>query len=156
MKFSTSTFTATLLVASLVAPALALAASAHFLGAPTFTDNGTTLKAKGSVAGLGEDDIDVELTTAGIASVTCSNPAGNVAPGQDTEVSASATKENLEPKNGRVNFTLETTTPTVTGAQACPNAKWTATVTDVEFVSATITVFAAGTDDVLLTQTFQL
>jgi hypothetical protein len=36
-----------------------------------------------------------------------------------------------------------TDAPTV-GSEACPNNKWTATVTDVEFTNATLTLFQGG------------
>jgi hypothetical protein len=135
----------------------ALAASPHFLGTPTATDTGTQLQVSGSVAGLGNENIDVVVTARGTADVTCTNPAGNVAPGQRTTVTATGSVSNLEVKNGRANFTVTTATPTVPNTPTCPNAKWTATVTDVQFTSYTIQVIQpAGSGNVVLSRTFQL
>jgi hypothetical protein len=144
----------TLLLAVTLAAPVALAASPHFVGGVSFRDLGTTLRASGSIAGLGNENIDVQLSATGTASVVCINPGGNRAPGQDTTVNVSGTVSNLEVKNGRVNFSVTTTAPTVTSA-ACPNGKWTARVTDVSFTSATITVIQpAGSGTVVLTETF--
>ena len=144
----------TLLLAVTMAAPVALAASPHFVGDVTFRDLGTTLRASGSIAGLGNENIDVRLQATGTASVVCINPAGHRAPGQDTTVNVLGTVSNLEVKNGRVNFTVTTTAPTVTSA-ACPNAQWTARVTDVSFTSATLTVIQpSGSGNVVLTETF--
>lgn len=123
----------------------AFAASPHFVGrGPTLTDEGTTLNATGSVAGLGNEDLTVVLDATGIASVECVNPGGNRAPGQDTSVDVSGEVTDIEVKNGRAFFDVSTNEPVVTGAEACPNAQWTAVVTDVEFSDATLTFFQGG------------
>ena len=123
----------------------AFAASPHFVGgAPTFTDEGTTLSSAGSVAGLGNEDLTVVLDATGVASVECINPGGNRAPGQDTNVVTSGTVEDIEVKNGRAFFNVTTAEPFVTGAEACPNPQWTAVVTDVAFTDATLTFFQGG------------
>jgi hypothetical protein len=147
-------------VLSLMALALAavpaFAASPHFVGTPTLTDNGTTLTASGSIAGLGNQDIDVVLTASGRATVTCTNPAGKVAPGQTKSVTVTGSEQDIAVKNGRANFTVTTAEP-VAPQNACPNAKWTPTVTNVRFTSATITVFQpAGSGNVVLQRTFAL
>jgi len=148
-------------VLSLLAVALAavpaLAANPHFIGAPTASDEGTTLNVTGSIAGLGNADIDVEVVALGTATVTCSNPAGNVAPGQDTSVTATGTQTGIEVKNGRAFFDVTTVTPTVPNYPTCPNPKWTATVTDVDFDSYTINVYQpSGSDTLVLSRTFNL
>ena len=51
-------------------------ASPHFVVDPVFADQGTTLNAKGSVAGLGNEDVTVLLSATGRATVVCTNPAG--------------------------------------------------------------------------------
>jgi hypothetical protein len=125
----------------------ALAANPHFLSGPTFTDNGTTVTATGTIAGLGNEDVTVEVLATGTGTVTCTNPAGNVAPGQDQEINTSGTVTGLEVKNGRVTFSVTTEPPeqpTDATDAGCPNDKWTATITDVEFTSATINVFQGG------------
>jgi hypothetical protein len=133
-------------VLSLMALALAavpaFAANPHFVGAPTFTDNGNTITATGSVAGLGNQNVRVVLTATGTASVVCRNPAGNRAPGQDTAVSASGSQLITDVKNGRINFNVTTLAPSNPDpAEVCPNRKWTARITNVDFESATLQIF---------------
>jgi hypothetical protein len=134
-------------------PALAQTSGVHFLRGPFFTDEGTTLRATGTLAGLGGEDVTVTLTATGTGSVTCTNPAGKVAPGQSFTTSVTGTQSDIEVKNGRANFDVETLAPTAP-AGSCPNPKWTATVTDVAFTSATITATQDGI--VVLAETFQL
>jgi hypothetical protein len=92
------------------------------------------------VSGLGNEDLTATVNATGIATVECTNPAANVAPGQDSEVDASGTVSGIEPTNGRATFTVVTATPTVTSAEAWPNPKWSARVKDVDFSSATLTL----------------
>jgi hypothetical protein len=84
----------------------------------------------------------------GIASVECTNPGGNVAPGQDTEVDVSGSFGPFTAdKNGNFRFPTLTTAapPNPSGADACPNAAWTAAITDVEFTTpATISIIQGG------------
>ena len=134
----------------------AIAANPHFIGTPTLTDNGTTLTATGTIAGLGNQDIDVVLTATGRATVTCKNPAGHVAPGQTKNVTVTGSDSDIEVKNGKATFSVTTNEP-VAPQNACPNRKWTATVTNVNFTSATLTVFQpSGSNHVVLTKTFTL
>jgi len=113
---------------------------------PTFFDNGLTLTAKGSLAGLGNEDILVTLTATANATATCTNPAGATQPpGQNpapVSVSGGEAIPAEEIKNGTVVFSV-TTQPPVTpipGAPGCPNPQWTETITDLAFTSAIITV----------------
>ncbi|MDF2967141.1 MAG: hypothetical protein K0Q93_919 [Nocardioidaceae bacterium] len=108
------------------------------------TDEGTQLRVTGNVSGLGNEDLTAIVNATGIATVECSNPAGNVAPGQDTSVDVSGSQDDIQVKNGRATFNVLTDAPTVSGAEACPNPKWTATVTDVEFTDATLTLIQGG------------
>jgi hypothetical protein len=103
--------------------ATAALAAPHFLRGPTFRDLGTQLRVTGTIAGLGNEDIDVVVDAEGIATVQCRNPGGNVAPGQDTEVDVSGTANDIQVKNGRATFTVITAEPTV-GSEACPNRQW--------------------------------
>jgi hypothetical protein len=134
-----------------------LAQNPHFIRGPFFSDQGTQLLVTGTVAGLGNEDIDVVVDATGIATVECINPGGNRAPGQDTTVDVSGEANDVQVKNGRATFRVLTDEPLVTGAEACPNPAWTADVTEVEFTEATITIFQpAGTNTIVFEETFEL
>jgi len=130
-----------------------LLSSAHFVTGPTFTDQGTTLKATGSVAGLGNGDVTVTLNATGTATVLCTNPGGNIAPGQTQNVNVSGQQTITDVKNGRVTFSVTTIAPTAP-KNACPNGKWTASVTNVNFSSATLIVQQGGQTVLTASQTF--
>jgi hypothetical protein len=124
----------------------AMAQSGHFVGTPTCTDIGTQVRCTGKVAGLGGTTFTITVSAEGTASITCTNPAGNVAPGQSFDTDVTGTSGPFAtPRNGQAPFTVTSTAPTAP-AGSCPNPKWTATVTDVEFTSdATVTLFEDST-----------
>ena len=122
------------------APA-ASAQAGHFVGTPTCTDEGTFLECTGKVAGLGGTTFRIDVSATGVADVTCTNPGGQVAPGQSFSFAgAGSTGDQLTPRNGQFRFTVATAAPTAP-AGSCPNPMWTATVTDVHFTDATLTLF---------------
>jgi hypothetical protein len=126
--------------AALAFPSFASAQAGHFVGTPTCTDQGTTVECTGKVAGLGGTTFEITVSAPGTATVECTNPAGNVAPGQTFDTTVAGTSGPLTtPRNGQFRFTVESDTP-VAPAGSCPNPQWTATVVDVEFGDATVTL----------------
>ena len=138
-----------LLVTALAAVPV-LAQSGHFItgggNAATCTDEGTTVLCDGKVAGLGGTTFDIVASATGTASVTCTNPAGNVAPGQSfTTTSTGSLGPTPTPRNGQFQFRNLTSAAPTAPAGSCPNPMWTATVTDVAFTTATLTLFEDST-----------
>ena len=132
-------------VAALTFATVAFAQSGHFVGTPTCTDTGTQVQCSGKVAGLGGTTFEIRVSAEGTASVTCTNPAGNVAPGQSFATTTTGSSGPFAtPRNGSARFTVTSNTPTAP-AGSCPNPKWTATVTDVQFTTATITLLEDST-----------
>jgi hypothetical protein len=143
---------ARLLVATVAALSLltafggaAFAQAGHFVGEPTCTDIGTQVQCTGKVAGLGGTTFTITVSATGTASVTCTNPAGNVAPGQSFTTTTTGTG-GLSPTRGtaQARFTVTSNTPTAPPG-SCPNPMWTATVTDVTFTTATVTLLEDST-----------
>jgi hypothetical protein len=123
----------------------ALAQAGHFVGTPTCTDIGTQVRCTGKVAGLGGTTFTITVTAQGTASVTCTNPAGNVAPGQSFTFTAFGSSGPFAtPRNGQAPFTVTTAAPSAPPG-SCPNPMWTATVTDVAFTTATLTLLEDST-----------
>jgi hypothetical protein len=127
----------TLVIAALVGTVIA--ANPHFIGSPTISDNGTTLSASGTIAGLGNagGTASVEVIADATATTVCHNPKGNIAPGQTKTLSIDASGDFPIDSNGRVEFDLTTDEPT---PGACPNGKWTGDVTEVTFSNIRILV----------------
>jgi hypothetical protein len=125
----------------------AFAQSGHFVGTPTCTDIGTQVRCTGKVAGLGGTTFTITVTAQGTATVECHNPAGNVAPGQNTSVTVSGSSGPLPtPRNGNFNFTLTSANPSpLPATPTCPNNRWTPVITDVAFTTATLTLVEDST-----------
>jgi hypothetical protein len=133
----------------LMIPNVAFAQSGHFVtgggNAPECTDIGTQVECTGKVAGLGGTTFEITVAASGIATVECENPAGNIAPGQDTAVDVAGSTGPLPtPRNGQFVFTITTDAPTVPNVPTCPNPQWTAHVVDVTFGDATLTLLEDG------------
>lgn len=119
--------------------AVAFAGSPHFKkgGEPRCTFSGTTnipVTCSATLAGLGNEDLNVALSVSGTALYQCQNGGGNTAPGQNRVLVGPATSNTAIPasaiKNGNLTFTTNpatlTAAPTVSGAVAgCPNNNWT-------------------------------
>src|SRR5215468_11872185 len=142
-----------LLAASIMAASPAFAASPHFKkgGEPTCTFSGTTsipVTCGGTLAGLGNEDLNIHLSVSGFALYQCQNGGGNIAPGQNRVLAGPATSDTAIPasaiKNGNLTFTTNpatlTAAATVGGDVAgCPNTNWTGvnptlTLTDIGLV----------------------
>jgi hypothetical protein len=112
-----------------------------------FTDNGLTLTATVSYAGLGNFDTLQTLDATGNPTSTCTNPAGATQPPGQNPAEAAVSGSTAVPagdiKNGNVTITTVTNAPTspIPGAPDCPNPQWTEDITDMAFTSATIRLF---------------
>jgi hypothetical protein len=146
------------LIVAALAAVPAIAANPHFVGTPECTDNGRTITCTGSVAGLGGQDVKVVVRAEGTAEVVCISPGGNRAPGQDTSVVASGSTIIEDPKNGRINFRVTTSAPQDPNpAEVCPNRRWDARITNVNFTSVTISIFQPpNANEPVLRRTFNL
>ena len=128
----------------------ALAASPHLKGRNpvVFTDNGLTLTASVSYAGLGNFDTLQTLAATATPTADCVNPGNGEhrPPGQNpasVDVTGSTAVPAGDIKNGNVTITTTTDPPVtpVVGAPDCPNPGWTENITDMAFTSATIRLF---------------
>src|SRR2546425_10431462 len=80
----------------------AFAASPHFKkgGEPVCTFSGTTsipVTCTGTLAGLGNEDLDLHLSVSGFALYQCQNGGGNTAPGQNKVSEGPATSDTAIP-----------------------------------------------------------
>jgi len=141
--------TATVLVAAAAFPAATLAVNAHLKGKNPvlFVDNGLTLTATASYAGLGNFDTLQNVSASAQPTSNCANPSGANQPPGHNPAAVTVTGSTAVPagaiKNGNVSIAT-TTNPPVTpipGAPDCPNPQWTESITDMAFTSATITLF---------------
>jgi hypothetical protein len=128
----------------------ALAASPHLKGnrPVTFTDNGLTLTAAVSYAGLGNFDTLQNLAATATPTADCVNPgSGEHRPPGHNPASVDVTGSTAVPagdiKNGNVTIATTTNAPVtpVAGAPDCPNPQWIENITDMAFTSATIRLF---------------
>jgi hypothetical protein len=141
------------LVAALVVavfPAATLAQNAHLKGRNPvlFVDNGLTLTATVTYAGLGNFDTLQNVSARAQPTAACINPGtGEHQPAGQNPAEVDVTGSTAVPagdiKNGNVSIATTTTAPTtpIAGAPDCPNPNWTEVITDMALTSATITLF---------------
>jgi hypothetical protein len=130
------------------------AMAAHFTkkGEPACTDTGTTLVCTGELAGLGNEDLVIDLTSDAQATFLCGTPGnGNLAPGANKvplQVGGSQTITGGAIKNGRAVFSVSAPgeAPTATAEQAgCPNGQWQVVrIVDIDFANVELTIAQGG------------
>jgi hypothetical protein len=103
----------------------------------------------GTLAGLGNQDLILNLSVSGFALYQCQNGGGNTAPGQNRVLEGPATSNTSIPagdiKNGNLTFTTNpatlTAAGTVSGATAgCPNNNWTGVNPTLTLTSITLVI----------------
>jgi hypothetical protein len=151
-----------MLAAFVLASSAAFAASPHFKkgGEPVCTFSGTTsipVACTGTLAGLGNQDLNIHLAVSGFALYQCQNGGGNTAPGQNKVLEGPATSDTAIPaaaiKNGNLTFTTNpatlTAAATVSGATAgCPNPNWTGVNPTLTVTSITLDIFQPVTTQI--------
>jgi hypothetical protein len=155
-------FLAALAVAGALSVSAAFAASPHFKkgGEPVCTFSGTLsipVTCTGTLAGLGNEDLNIHVSVSGFALYQCQNAGGNTAPGQNKVLAGPATSDTAIPadaiKNGNLTFTTNpatlTAAPTVSGAVAgCPNPNWTGVNPVLTLTSITLDIFQPVTTQI--------
>ena len=116
-----------------------------------------SLIADGILTGLGKTDVSVVIDASGIPAITCINFGGNQVPGQSyPKVAASGIQfldgDSPVRKNGKSPFGVETVDPeSIPWDEAgCPNANWTGYIDFIFWEDATISVYDASTQALLL------
>ena len=151
-----------LLAAFIMAAPAALAASPHFKkgGEPVCTFSGTTsipVTCTGTLAGLGNQDLNLHLAVSGFALYQCQNGGGNTAPGQNKVLVGPASSDTAVPasaiKIGNLVFTTNpatlTAATTVNAATAgCPNNNWTGVNPVLTLTSITLDIFQPVTTQI--------
>lgn len=145
--------TAFLMFLTALAAPVALGVSPHVKSGPSFTDDGLTLSATVSYAGLGNFNTEQVLTAQGNPTAVCTNPSGKQQPPGNNPAAVTLTGATNIPaaqlKNGNVTISTTTGAPEspIPGAPGCPGTNWTETITDVAFTSATIQLFQDSNND---------
>jgi hypothetical protein len=133
-----------------LAPAV-LAQGQHFTknGTPRCTDLGTQLRCTGELAGLGNEDLVINLSADAAVQVNCVNKGGNEAPGQNKvvrDVGGTTVIRGDAIKNGRAKFGVTTNQPSAPSAQeaGCPNPNWSTRIVAVTFSDVVLTISQGG------------
>ncbi|HJQ14730.1 MAG TPA: hypothetical protein VJ830_08290 [Anaerolineales bacterium] len=116
-----------------------------------------SLIADGTLTGLGNSDVSVVVEASGIPAITCINFGGNQVPGQSYPKVAASGSQILDGdspvrKNGKSPFGVETVDPeTIPWDEAgCPSSNWTGHVDFIFWTDASISVYNASTQALLL------
>jgi len=151
---------AALFIALFVTAPAAHADSPHFKkgGTPvcqvTLSGASSSTTCSGTLAGLGNGDVDLNTTVSGFAVYQCQNGGGNTAPGQNKVLEGPVTAPTHIPgneiKNGNLSFTTSpavlSAAPTVSSAAAgCPNPNWTGVNPTLTVTNITLTIAQGGT-----------
>ncbi|HJS19957.1 MAG TPA: hypothetical protein VJ785_14515 [Anaerolineales bacterium] len=140
------------LLASILMTTSALAGGSVKLGGSVRLSNESfslgSLIARGTLTGLGRDDVTIVLEASGTADIICTNPGSNDVPGHSSPKISAVGHQGLpgnDPtrRNGRYLFTTETDDPeTITWQDGgCPNPNWTARMEFVYWTNATIYLY---------------
>lgn len=113
------------------------------------------------LAGVGSTNATATLSATYSGTVLCTNPAGNVAPGQTQNPTIPTSTGQLQSKNGRLavpSLTSATQTTIETALKqntSCPNIKWTKSVQagTITLVGYTYTLTFAGFSGAYITIT---
>lgn len=116
-----------------------------------------SLVADGTLTGLGSTDVSVVIEASGIPAITCVNHGRNLVPGQSYPKVSAVGNQFLDGdspvrKNGKSPFGVETVDPeTLPWDEAgCPNANWTGHIDFIFWTDASISVYNAATQALLL------
>lgn len=131
-------------------------------GTPMCQESGFTVTCSSyDLAGVGNTNATGSLSVTYSGTVLCTNPAGNVAPGQTQYPSIATSTGKLSPKNGRMTVPVLTSADQATIEAAleehtsCPNRKWTKSVQagTIAIAGYTYTLTFAGYNSAYITIT---
>jgi hypothetical protein len=116
-----------------------------------------SLIANGTLTGLGNSDVSVVIDASGPAAITCVNFGGNQVPGQSYPKVDAVGNQFLDGdsairKNGKSPFGVETVDPETVpwNLAGCPSANWTGYISFIFWTDATISIYDANTEALLL------
>ena len=139
-------------MAAVASPLIGHASAATFSGTTSIPVTCT-----GTLAGLGNEDLNIHVSVSGFALYQCQNAGGNTAPGQNKVLAGPATSDTAIPadaiKNGNLTFTTNpatlTAAPTVSGTTAgCPNPNWSGVNPTLTLTNITLDIFQPVTTQI--------
>lgn len=117
--------------------AVAVYAAVTWHSGPTFGMNSGDLTVAGSLSGLG-NKATVQVDATGLATGSCTNPGGHKPKPFSGNIEGSGST-NVRSHNGSYsNFVIDVSMNSV-----CPSSSWTANFTELEWDTATITVYTS-------------